>query len=341
MTSESLSSIRIAPDSAWAARLLRAGRGLELTRVKEDAAERSLLGIGDFRRSAPLSAFGALSEDYLWNVLLPQQRADGAFSGMDVDEEEQSNVQTLEAFLRLTVRWTGRELCVSLLLPCAGVMESQNTRIPWKMATDYPRSGSGSLTFYPETTADFTLLLRLPPMAQAIQISRDGAPCAVDMQGGMVRLPGPWKSGDSVRFGFGIPFRLFRAGQSPEVDRAVERAYPGAQPIEQAIVYHGVRALAPLPMRPGSVDAAPAEERPVAMGVRKDGVLRLNPASEADIDAVQSPFAAPGDLFRTASAEPVLLVSRSLWASVTDLPLPSPIPFVEFAPYETSFDRGA
>lgn len=269
-------------------------------------------------------------EHHLWNELLPHQRPTGEF-GLQGEKEP---AISMEQILGRAITATGDGVVIGLPFTGSIAGEVGGDAFTIRTETRYPQQGFTSVTFGGGNEADGSLSIRVPPFGQAIQLIRNGQSCALEWQQGCLRLPGPWKPGDNVTVRFGIPIRVFRAAQDPLEDRAMDRSHPGAPAVE-GLLFHGYRALVPAP--PLQAAKPSAEESDLAVGVRKDGVLLLQPTLEHP----ESPFAEEGDFFYTAGENSRLVTALALWSSITDTP-PPPGPWrIAFQPYATAFDKGA
>lgn len=94
-----------------------------------------------------------------------------------------------------------------------------------RQETDYPRVGRVRLCITAPQKSEFALRLRVPAWARQPTLAVNGAPVAVEPEGGYCTIRRTWGSADVVEFGFAMGLRL----EEPSGPVAPQRLQPGAE----------------------------------------------------------------------------------------------------------------
>ena len=332
----------VAPHSAWANRLRGAGCALEFSpgMVASGAVIlQTVTAETPFAKpdrapnaSAEADAWDSI-EHGLWNHLLPWQRATGRFEAPGTTHSRCAEAMT--TVLSNSIALRDRTLQVALPIGCAGACCIDGATIGWSLRTGYPQAGWINLTLRSTRMLEMGMQVRIPSPGRNVQVLINGAAEPYGQAGSAVRLAGPWHDGDNIMIRFGLPFAVVGPGR-----RSIDRSFPGAPPVEAVALRHGIRELARVDTASDGSAELPdsaAGDATVAVGVRKDGALLLNP----DDCSHGSPFETSGDFYRSADDPPQLLVARELLSSIPGLEVASGNLSVRFRPFETTFDFGA
>ena len=89
-------------------------------------------------------------------------------------------------------------LCVNLYTPSTATIGVNGRSVRNEQATDYPKTGTVTLTVAPDQPAAFTLKLRIPAWSAQTAVTVNGEAVADIRPGSYLALNRTWKAGDTV-----------------------------------------------------------------------------------------------------------------------------------------------